>query len=377
MIIGIPKEAPVMKGIEEKRVSLSPAGVRELSDLGADLVVESGAGVGAGFSDEEYRSAGARIVYSHEEALRRADLIVKVQRPEASEWELFNPATGLMAFLHLAVAPRGFIEMLVARRLTAIGFEIVRQEDGSLPILRASSEIAGLMAVQIAGRLLETTQGGRGVLLGGIPGIPPADVVILGAGTLGYYAARAFLGVGANVYVLDKEIAPLMRIDTAFGGRVVTALATRNNVEKFVAFADVLIGAVLVPGQRAPVVVTADMVKRMRPGSIIIDFSIDQGGCVETSTLMPHEDFLFTVHGVIHFCAPNVPAMVARASSHALTNALLPYLKEIVGRGLIGALQTNAALRRGLYALGGAISSTLQLEGVPAADLERRVHEMS
>ncbi len=377
MIIGIPKEAPVMKGIEEKRVSLSPAGVRELSDLGADVVVESGAGVGAGFSDEEYRSAGARIVYSHEEALRRADLIVKVQRPEASEWELFNPATGLMAFLHLAVAPREFIEMLVARRLTAIGFEIVRQEDGSLPILRASSEIAGLMAVQIAGRLLETTQGGRGVLLGGIPGIPPADVVILGAGTLGYYAARAFLGVGANVYVLDKEIAPLMRIDTAFGGRVVTALATRNNVEKFVAFADVLIGAVLVPGQRAPVVVTADMVKRMRPGSIIIDFSIDQGGCVETSTLMPHEDFLFTVHGVIHFCAPNVPAMAARASSHALTNALLPYLKEIVGRGLIGALQTNAALRRGLYALGGAVSSTLRLEGVPAADLERRVHEMS
>lgn len=376
MIIGIPKEAPVMKGIEEKRVSLSPAGVRDLMDLGAEVVVESGAGAGAGFSDEEYRAAGARIVYSHEEAFRRADLVVKVQRPGVSEWGLFNPATALMAFLHLAVAPREFIEMLVERRMTAIGLEIVRRDDGSLPILRASSEIAGLMAVQIAGRLLETTHGGRGVLLGGIPGIPPADVVILGAGTLGYYAARAFLGVGANVYVLDKEITQLMKIDAAFGGRVVTALATRNNIEKFVTFADVLIGAVLVPGQRAPVLVTTDMVKRMRPGSIIMDFSIDQGGCVETSTLTPHEDFLFTAHGVIHFCAPNVPAMVARTSSHALTNALLPYLSEIVERGLPAALKTDAALRRGLYALEGAISASLGLAGVPAADLERMVREM-
>jgi alanine dehydrogenase len=227
------------------------------------------------------------------------------------------------------------------------------------------------MAVQLAGRLLESTSGGRGILLGGIPGIPPADVVILGGGTIGYYAARSFLGVGASVYVLDQDLKRLLELDKLFQGRVVTALATRSKIEKFVDFADVLIGAVLNPGQRAPILVTKEMVQRMRPGRIIIDFSIDQGGCVETSTLTPSEDFLFTSFGVIHFCAPNVPAMVARTSTHALTNALLPYLREIVTGGLDEALKHNAALRRGVYTFDGSVSVTLPMTDLPQADLER------
>jgi alanine dehydrogenase len=375
MIIGIPKERSALKGIEEKRVSLSPAGVREVTAWGADVVVTSGAGAGAGFTDEEYRAAGARIVYSNEEAIRRADLVLKVQRPIPEEWAFFQERSALMAFLHLAVAPKEFLRALVEKRLTAIGFEIVQEPDGALPILRSSSEIAGKMAVQIAGRLLESTSGGRGILLGGIPGIPPADVVILGGGTLGYYAARSFLGIGASVYILDKDMKRLMELDRLFEGRVVTALATASNIEKFVAFADVLIGAVLVPGQRAPILVTTEMVQRMRPGSLIMDFSIDQGGCVETSTLTPSEEFLFTSYGVTHFCAPNVPAMVARTSTHALTNAALPYLREIVHHGLLGALKRDAALRRGLYAFDGFLTQALPSPDLPCADLERLVQE--
>jgi alanine dehydrogenase len=375
MNIGIPKERPVLKGLDEKRVGLSPAGVREMIDLGATVFVEVGAGAGAGFTDEEYRLAGASIVYSHEEVIGRADLLVKVSRPERAEWGFFNRGATLMAFMHLAVAPRDFVEMLVERRVTAIGFELVQEADGTLPILRASSEIAGQMAVQIASRLLETTNGGRGILLGGIPGIPPADVVILGAGTLGFYAARAFLGTGASVSILDRDIKQLMKIDNQFDGNVVTALATKSNLEKFVAFADVLVGSVLVPGQRAPVLVTDAMVRSMRPGSIIIDFSIDQGGCIETATLTPHESFMFTAHGVTHFCAPNVPAMVARTSSHALTNALLPYLRELVAQGPVPALKTDAALRRGVCAFGGLISANLRLTGVPQADLDMLILE--
>lgn len=370
MIIGIPKEQPVLKGVEEKRVSLSPAGVRELVDLGADVFVASGAGQGAGFSDEEYRSAGARIAYSNEEVIRRADVVVKVLKPAPPEWPLFNEGSTLTAFLNLAVAPKEFIRLLIEKEITAIGYEIVQDADGGLPILRGSSEIAGKMAVQIAGRLLESTSGGCGILLGGIPGIPPANVVILGGGTIGYYAARSFRGVGASVYILDSDPRRLMELDELLQGKVVTALATKSNIEKYVAFADVLIGAVLVPGQRAPVLVTKEMVQTMAPGSLIIDFAINQGGCVETSTLAPSEDFLFTSFGVIHFCAPNVPAMVARTSSQWLTNALLPYLREIVQGGVQQALRQDAALRRGVYTFGGFLSATLPTPDLPQADLE-------
>jgi alanine dehydrogenase len=215
------------------------------------------------------------------------------------------------------------------------------------------------MAVQLAGRMLESHAGGRGVLLSGIPGIPPADVVILGAGTLGTNAARAFLGAGARVHLLDRDLRRLSDVDALLQGRAVTALATKSAIEKFVAFADVLIGAVHIPGKRAPVLVTEAMVKNMQPGALVLDFSIDQGGCVATSTLTPHEDYVFTAHGVLHFCAPNVSALVARTASHAMNNALLPYLRRIVQNGLPDALRGCAALRRSLAAQEGTLDEEL------------------
>jgi alanine dehydrogenase len=370
MILAIPKEVTASKMLAEKRVGLTPAGVRELVDLGADIVVTAGAGDGAGFTDDEYRAAGARIAYSNEEAFRRAEVVVKVGRPVKEEWGLLNEGALLMAFLHLVVAPREFLALLLDRKIVALGYEVVQDEDGSLPILRCTSEIAGKMAVQLAGRLLESSSGGRGILLGGIPGIPPADVVILGGGTLGYCAARALQGVGATVYVLEKNPRRLIELDQLFGSRVVTALATKSNIEKFTSFADVLIGAVLVPGQRAPVLVTKEMVQKMKPGSLIIDFSIDQGGCVETATLMPRDEWLFTTSGVVHYSAPNVPALVPRTSSHALTNTLLPYLREVVTSGVNQALRRDAALRRGLYTFGGLLAESMGVRDARQGDLE-------
>jgi len=377
MILGIPKEGEVLKGLDEERVGLSPAGVRELVSLGAEVFVAADAGSGAGFRSGEYRSAGAHVVYSNEEVIRRSDLVIKVGRPTTEELGLFSPGTVLLSFLHLGVPSSDLVRVLVDKKILSIGYEVVQLDDGSLPILRVSSEIAGKMAVQLAGRLLENTTGGRGVLLGGIPGIPPADVVILGGGTVGYYAARSFLGIGAGVYILDNDLGRLQSLDQCFDGRVVTALANRTNIEKHVAFADVLIGCVLNPGRPAPILVTDPMVERMNRGSVVIDFSIDQGGCIETSRLNPSNNFLFTRHGVVHFCAPNVPAIVARTSSYGLSNALLPFLRDLVQDGISAGLKKSAPLRRGIYTMDGRISHNLPLQNFPTADLEQLINELA
>jgi len=276
MIIGVPKEY-IGKGLEERRVGLSPAGVKELSEMGIKVVVENGAGEAAGFSNEEYKKSGASIVYSKEEAYKRADLVLKIRAPKENEWDLLRENQALWGYLHLAVAPKRFIEILVNRKIIAVGYEVIQREDGTLPVLKPMSEIAGIMSVQIAGRLLESKgKFGRGILLGGIPGIPPADVVIVGGGTLGYYAAKAFSGIGASVYVVDKDVRRLEYIEHTLPGRIVTMLYTRRNLEKLVRFADVLVCAVLVPGARAPILITREMVKTMRKGSVIMEFSIDQ-----------------------------------------------------------------------------------------------------
>lgn len=376
MILGIPKEGRVVPGFEEKRVSLTPAGVRELVDRGARVYVTSDAGSGSGFRAGDYRSAGAEIAYSNEEVIRRADVVLLVGRPDPAEWGFYNSGSGLLGFLRLGTAEGPLLQFLCERELTAVGYEAVEEDDGTLPILRISSEIAGKLSVQLAGRLLENQSGGRGILLGGLPGIPPADVVIVGGGTLGYHAARSFVGAGASVYVLDDDLRRLQQLDSLFQGRLVTAMATQSNLEKHVAFADVLIGAVLRRGRAAPVVVTSTMVKRMQPGSVIIDFSIDHGGCVETSRLWSGGGFLFTEFDVVHFCAPNVPALVARTSSHALTNSLLPYLTAVVSGGLTSALEQNRTLRQGLFALRGKLSHRLGQPGFPSADLEAMAHGM-
>lgn len=349
MIFGVPRECGLGSECSEKRVGLSPSGVRELIEAGAEVVVQSGAGEGAGFLDEAYRKMGAQVVYSIEEAFGRSNIVVKVDRPCEDYIEVLEPGAAVLAFCHLAVTGEAYRAKLEKQRVTMIGYEVIRQSDGNLPILRISSEIAGKMAPQIAGRLLETSSGGQGILLGGAPGIPPADVVIIGGGNIGYHSARAFLGLGCSVYVLDISTRKLEEIDRYFGGRVVTAHATHENLEKFTAFAEVLIGAVLVPGKLAPVVVNLDMVRRMRPGSVILDFSFDQGGCVETTRLHGPQGGVFTQEGIVHFAVPNCPSFVARTATHSLTHALLPYLLSMQKEGVQGALKRWGDLRQGCY----------------------------
>lgn len=355
MIFGIPKEVPLFKKIPEYRVGLSPMGVKELTELGAKIYVESKAGEGAGFSDEDYEKAGASIVYSKEEAYKRADVILKVRIPQEMEYKYIGEGKVLTGFFHLVTAPKELIKILKENKNTVIGYEIIQQDDGKLPVVIPMSEMAGRLAVQLAGRLLESEAGGRGILLSGIPGIPPAEVVILGAGTLGHSAARSFSNIGANVYIVDINHDKLRNIAKHMEYRVNTLFATKYNIEKLVKFADVLIGAVLVPGKRTPVLVSEKMVKSMRDGAVILDFSIDQGGCVETAKVSPCGTFIYKLHGVIHFCMPNATTLVARTATHALTGAILPYLKYMVEAGVDIALNECPDLRRGIYVYKGNV----------------------
>ncbi len=357
MRFGVPKECTIQTSCEEKRIGLSPAGARELVEAGAEVIIESDAGASSGFMDDVYRKVGAQIVYSHDEVFGRSDMVVKISRPSPEEVNLMPPSSGVLAFMHLAVASEEYCGTLASKKITALGYEIIQEADGTLPLLKISSEIAGKMAPQIAGRLLETESGGIGILMGGAPGIPPADVVIIGGGTLGYHAARAFLGLGCSVYMLDLSQAKLESIDRHFNGRVVTAHATMENLEKFSAFAEVLVGAVLVPGEIAPIVVTKEMVQRMRPGSVILDFSFDQGGCVETTRMQGPAGGVFTREGILHFAVPNCPSYVARTSSYALTHALLPYLLSMQSKGLKETFAQNIALQRGCYIYQGTVVS--------------------
>ncbi len=348
MIIGIPKEIAVKGGLEEKRVSLSPAAVRELTSHGIQVLVEKSAGEGAHFSDDDYREAGAVVVYSKEEAYRRADLVVKVQVPLQEEWDFIKEDQILFGFLILGLSPPPLLDRILERHVLSIGMELVERDDGTHPLQRPMSKIAGKMAPQIAGRLLQgNIKGGRGILLGGIEGVPPAEVVVLGGGTLGTGAARSFKGLGCSVYVVDKDLRQLEKVSQEVPGTI-TVSYNQRNLAKLASFADVLVAAVQVPGERTPVLVTREMVKTMRRGSVVIDFSIDQGGAVETSRLTPTEEFSFNLDGVIHFAVPNVPSWVPRTSSHALSNAVLPYLLALAEDGWENALRQLPELRRGV-----------------------------
>jgi len=356
MIIGIPKEIAVRGGLEEKRVSLSPPAVRELTSQGVQVLVEKGAGEGAHFSDDNYREAGAVVVYSKEEAYRRADLVVKVQVPLEEEWDYLREDQILFAFLILGLSPRPLLDLILDRNILSIGMELVQREDASHPLQRPMSKIAGKMAPQIAGRLLQgNIKGGRGILLGGIEGIPPAEVVILGGGTLGSCAALSFKGLGCSVYVVDKDLRQLEKVSQEVPGTI-TVSYNQRNLAKLASFADVLMAAVQVPGERTPVLVTREMVKTMRRGSVIIDFSIDQGGAVETSRLTPTEDFIYNLDGVIHFAVPNLPSLVPRTSSHALSNAVLPYLLALAEEGWQKAVSHMPELRRGICTCRGYVT---------------------
>lgn len=342
MEFGIPKEVRDL----ESRVSVTPAGAGVLVDAGHTVYVERSAGTGAGFSDKSYTDAGAQLVYSAAEVYGRSDVVVKVTRPTAAEHPLFRHGQTIFSFLHLQVSSPDLMRVLVEKEVTAIAYEMIQENDGTMPVLLPMSEIAGRLAPIIAGQLLMTTNGGRGTLLSGIPGVPAAAVVIIGAGVLGCNAARGFLGAGSQVTLIDSSMPKLQRADQLLQGRGTTMVSTDYNVRRTTRFADVVVGAVLRPGRRAPVVVTRDMVANMRPGSVIVDYAIDQGGCVGTSRPTNLRVPTYVEEGVIHCCVPNLTATVARTTSHAMTNASVPFLLAM--EGFPAGLKDHPALARGV-----------------------------
>ncbi len=350
MNIGIPNEVAV----DERRIALTPVGVYALINEGHTVFVESGAGESCGFSDEEFREVGAEIVFSNQEAFKRADLVVKVQPPTEEESVLFETGKVVFSFLNLGMARRPVIERLLERKVTALGYEFAEAPpDGRLTILTAMSEIAGVLLPQIAGRYLESTSGGRGITLTGVAGIPPANVVILGAGVVGVNAARSFSALGAQVLVLDRDVQKLRELDHSLNKRVATSIVTPLLVERAVRFADVLVGAVLVRGHKTPHLVPVELVQEMKPGSVILDVSIDQGGCVATSRPTRLSSPTFVQHGVTHYCVPNITAMVARTAAHALNNSVLPWLLQVAKLGMPKAVQRFQCLRSGTYLADG------------------------
>lgn len=349
MILGAPKEVHR----HEHRVGLTPSAVARLVRTGHTVVVEKEAGHDAHFQDRDYERAGARIVYSREEVYRRAGLVCRVGPVPGDELELLAPEVVVCGFHHLAVMPRPDVERLMELRATLLGYEVIEDADGHRPVLVPFSEMAGQMAVHLAASLLQNEIGGRGILLGNVPGVPPPTVLILGAGTVGRTAAGLALASGAHVILMDADIARLRAAQRELGGYagagVVTAVAGLDRVERFTAIADVVIGAVLIPGGRAPYLVTEPMVRAMKPGSVIIDLAIDQGGCVETSRPTHLGSPTFVVHDVVHYCVPNLTANIARTASRALANASLPYLQALADHGLDACLREDPGLARGIY----------------------------
>ena len=366
MLIGIPKEV----ALEEKRIALSPAGVDSLVRAGHTVYIESKAGEGSHFSDEEFEKIGAKIVYSPEEVFGRSELLVKVAPLLEKELEMLQTDQVLFSFLHLAVGRKRTIEELLNKKITAVGYELIEQE-GKLPVLHAMSEIAGQLSIQLAERYLENFSGkGRGILLGGITGVAPAAIVILGAGVVGKTAARAALGRGTQVIVIDNDLNRLKDVELLFNKRVTTVMANPYTISRGVKFADVLIGAVLIKGEKTPHIVTEQMVKEMKPGSVIIDVSIDQGGCIETSRITTLSDPVFEKHGVIHYCVPNMPAIVSRTASYGLNNASIQFILDIANNGLDNILMGNSGLARGVctyngYCTNEILANTFEVEYRP------------
>jgi alanine dehydrogenase len=353
MHIGIPRE----RRADEFRVGLTPTGVQLLTAAGHVCSVEHDAGRGAGFADADFEKAGAQVVYSAEEAYGHADVVFKVEPLTPEEAELVREDSILLGFLHLAAGLPYIVKTLQDRRVTAIAYENIQQDDGALPVLVPLSQAAGRMAPQVAAALLRNDRGGNGILLGGVTGVPPAEVVVIGAGTVGAASTRAFLDVGASVYLLDQSLARLQQLDLLFGSgrRPVMMLSHDFNIQKLVRFADVVVTAVLVPGARAPVVVTREMVQSMRPRSVILDISIDQGGSVETSRPTSHRASTFVEENVTHYCVPNMTSVVARTATHALNNAAWPFMWAVAHEGLETALADFPELRRGIATRGGHI----------------------
>ncbi len=367
MRIGVPREIKV----HEYRVGLVPAGVRELVAAGHEVLIESGAGNGIGVDDAEFRRAGAAIAARASEVFERADMVVKVKEPQPAECEMLRQGQVLFTYLHLAADPvqaRG----LMKSGVTAIAYETVTAPNGSLPLLTPMSEVAGRMSIQVGAASLQKANGGFGILLGGVPGVPPAKVVILGGGVAGTHAAEMAVGLRADVTVVDRSVDRLRELSSMFGSALRTAYSTTETIERLVRDADLVVGAVLVAGATAPKLVTRAMIATMKPGAVLVDISIDQGGCFETSRPTTHAEPTFVVDGVIHYCVANMPGAVPRPSTFALTNATLPYVRALADLGWQAALKRDPGLASGLNVHAGeithdAVARSLGMKARPAA----------
>jgi len=343
MIIAVPKE---IKN-NENRVALTAAGTEILKKAGNQVLIEKNAGQGSGISDEEYKKSGAEIIADKKDLFDQAEMIIKVKEPLKEEYELFKEGQILFTYLHLA-ADQKLTEVLKEKSVTAVAYETVQKEDGELPLLTPMSEVAGKLSVQAAAAFLEKPKGGSGMLLGGVPGVKPAKVVVIGGGIVGRNAAKIALGMGADVTIMDIKQSTMRYIDDIFQGRIKTIMSNQSHVAEEVSQADVVVGAVLIPGAKAPNLVTEEMIKNMNEGSVVVDVAIDQGGCIEGTYPTTHDDPVFKKYGVTHYSVANMPGAVARTSTFALTNATLPYIKKLASLGLKKAMINDYSLALGL-----------------------------
>jgi len=358
MIIGIPKEIKA----EEKRVAITPAGVSAFVSHGHQVLIERHAGAGSGLTDSHYREAGARIVPTARQVWRNAEMVLKVKEPLPSEYRYLREGLLLFTYLHLAASAE-LTKTLLRKKVCAIAYETIQLDDGSLPLLAPMSEVAGRLSIQVGSWCLQAPNGGAGILLGGASGVRPAKVVIIGAGIAGSNACQIAAGVGAHVSIIDRNPARLRYLHDILGGHVTTVMSNRANIEEEVVGADLVVGSVLIAGAKAPHLVTRKIVRAMRPGSAIVDISIDQGGCIETSRPTTHDDPIYVAEGVVHYCVTNMPAIVPRTSTFALTNVTLSYALELAEKGVQRSLRENASLQRGLNVLDGHVTQA----GVAAA----------
>ncbi|APG28377.1 alanine dehydrogenase [Syntrophotalea acetylenivorans] len=350
MIVGVPKEIKE----REYRVGITPAGARTLIEDGHQVVIEKGAGLGSGLTDEQYLAVGAQLEPSAARVYEQAELVVKVKEPLPTEYELLQPEQILFTFLHLAAAPE-LTDLLLKKRITGIAYETVQHDDGTLPLLQPMSEVAGRMSIQVGAHFLQKEHGGKGVLLAGAPGVRPGRVVVLGAGTVGSNAVRIAVGMGADVTVLDIDPARLAVLDDHYGNHILTLISNSQNIEDEVSRADLVIGAVLIPGGRTPQLVPEPLVAQMSPGSVIIDVAVDQGGCIATTRPTSHDEPVYLDHGVLHYGVANMPGAVCQTSTFALTNSTLPYIQQLARLGVQQALKANTVLRRGLNVFAGQV----------------------
>jgi alanine dehydrogenase len=369
MVVGIPKEIKP----SEYRVPILPVGAETLTEAGHGVIVQEGAGLGSGIFDEEYVKAGAEVVHNPEELYSSADMIVKVKEPMPEEYDLIREGLVIFTYFHFAANEELTKEML-ARKAVCVAYETIQTDNGSLPLLTPMSEVAGRMAIQEGAKYLEKPMMGRGILLGGVPGVAPANVVILGGGIVGTNAAKVAAGFGAQVTIMDINLDRLRYLDDIMPKNVMTLMSDAHNIRDKIKEADLLIGAVLLPGSRTPRLVTRDMVKTMKPGAVIVDVSVDQGGCVETTRPTTHSEPTFLEHDVVHYCVTNIPGAVGRTSSHALANVTLSYVLELANKGWKRAMRENPALLRGLNIAQGkttfkAIADAFNLEYYPAENL--------